>query len=925
MNNILSLEIENYDAKVLASPYEKINDRKEIYLKYLIISALKKSANIVDIDESLFYSRKFYSLTRLFDFYVNNNVFDLIILKPNGDELLFETIQDDIHSNIYGYTVARISEDFKTAEIVGYFLSKDFNSIVNGNKINVNKLRPVDNFENIEILDSQMSLTDVSEKYFELISMFLDDDIDEAGLSELACLLCNSAELREVFVQIGKFDSLCEETKKYPEFLDDNLLSVFSGEMADEILEAQESENDTEKYNLDDLDSLVENTPVVIDPDEIDISSDLPEILDKTEIENEFFSVEDSSETSILQDVTTEDFSLASVVAENETLENELALLQDESISNDDLSAEQPLLEEFINEEKTENELDSLSQDGEELKVDTADDILFDLDDIVQEETQEPLNNETILDDIALGFSQNNAVDDVLEEVDASQENIQEEEAITLPVLESSEQTLSLSDTDANELLDTGAEENIELMDAISEDNSLLDNEFSLALEDDELVEEQVMEQTNNSNQSRLSAELASLSLKLEEEDDEPIKVEQSQKIEIVEEEKEDFLDDLTIVEEKVLDLEFETESQHEVVKTTEDGTDGANVLSDELMELLGEDTGVSDMTVDDKELYSILGVEQQTENELIVDLSSFGQDIQDEQSITQQETNIHNLTQISQLKPSDVSSTDENVSELNTIEDGQGVAPSSDLRLLYAQAGMANEVEQEGMPIGYQNITTNKNKKGNKKLVAIVALVLLLLAGSGVMINSSKNSNNDYSLASQDNEIESNYPAPKPVEQKQVQKTAPKQVVANSYEEDEDVLSPSANEVSDRKIETSLSNQAGAAPVILKAVAWQVPTSISKDAIFNKYLQIAGKNIKMNLATDLLDTDDFAYNNKIKISMTVKNNTPVKNIKVVESSGSKNVDDIVLQSIKQTLKYINTPVMSEDKGDREVILVISI
>ena len=112
---------------------------------------------------------------------------------------------------------------------------------------------------------------------------------------------------------------------------------------------------------------------------------------------------------------------------------------------------------------------------------------------------------------------------------------------------------------------------------------------------------------------------------------------------------------------------------------------------------------------------------------------------------------------------------------------------------------------------------------------------------------------------------------------------------------------------------------------VILKAVAWQVPTSISNDAIFNKYLQIAGKNIKLNLATDLLDTDDFAYNNKIKISMTVKNNMPVKNIKVVESSGSKNVDDIVLQSIKQTLKYINTPVMSEDRGDREVILVISI
>ena len=69
----------------------------------------------------------------------------------------------------------------------------------------------------------------------------------------------------------------------------------------------------------------------------------------------------------------------------------------------------------------------------------------------------------------------------------------------------------------------------------------------------------------------------------------------------------------------------------------------------------------------------------------------------------------------------------------------------------------------------------------------------------------------------------------------------------------------------------------------------------------------------------------DFAYNNKIKVSMTVKNNSPVKNVKIIESSGSKDVDDIVLQSIKQTLKYINSPVMSTDTEDKDVVLVISI
>ena len=107
-NNLLELDLQNKDAAAVASPYENINDRKEIYLKYLILSSLKEKNPLVEIAQSLFYGRRFYALTRLFDFYVNNNVFDLIILKPNSDEMLFNVLHDDIHSNIYGYVVARI-------------------------------------------------------------------------------------------------------------------------------------------------------------------------------------------------------------------------------------------------------------------------------------------------------------------------------------------------------------------------------------------------------------------------------------------------------------------------------------------------------------------------------------------------------------------------------------------------------------------------------------------------------------------------------------------------------------------------------------------------------------------------------------------------------------------------------------------------
>ena len=152
MNDLLELEVGSKEAAALAAPYGSVEDRKEIYLKYLIVSALKKVSSFVDMSDSLFYGRKFYSATRLFDFYVNNNLFDLIILRPDSNKLLFDVKKDDFHSNIFGYVVARIDEKSKRADILGYFLSANYDSIVNSdNVLKVTALTPIEDFENLGI------------------------------------------------------------------------------------------------------------------------------------------------------------------------------------------------------------------------------------------------------------------------------------------------------------------------------------------------------------------------------------------------------------------------------------------------------------------------------------------------------------------------------------------------------------------------------------------------------------------------------------------------------------------------------------------------------------------------------------------------------------------------------------------------------
>ncbi len=893
MGNILNLNLENNEAVLLASSYQNMNDRKEIYLKYLIIDALKNSANIVDVQESLFYSRKFYSLTRLFDFYVNNNMFDLIILKADSNETLFDVVQDEIHSNIYGYVVARVGADFKTAELLGYFLSKDFNKTVLGKNINVSELKPINNFEDIEIMESQMSLTEVSEKYFELLSNFMDNDLNEEELAEFACLLYNSVELREVFTEIGRFDSLCVEIKDIPQLIEDDFLSVFDGEMEKEIelktslinenVSIKNSDGDfEEEYNLDDLSSMVEEDSLGLDTEQINLNPDF-------EPDSLLIDFDELDEVQKVEEVEKKSEELDEGLEEESDLNIEPLELSNESL---DALVKKNSLDELVLEETSSiAQIDMINEDNE---VGTLEDIVS-LDEL-----------ETVEES---GFELDLSVDEEPKPLVELLEEVKEEN------------------------LENNNEEDLELdlsLDLNAQIEELqIDEGLDLVLEEDVSSVDDAVKEIPAEPKSRLAAELASLSLQIDKEDVEQSipQTEESDDVEIVLDELvekdensfeivEDFdinnLEQRSVVESAPFELQFE--SSNNVSESTQFNEIKTNVvdINEELLDILSEPSN-DNLVVDDKELYSILGE----------DVGMQDTPLQNE-SINQSVVDGVSLQQVTAEK---AIMQDDKAASLDEVQAmlSQGVENQSDLQNLYSNmrttsVNKKDDFDDEDMPIGNKNLFKKNSKK---TMVAVTALVLLVAAGIGTSMNASKNSK-DINTSFESSNISNNDISLQ--ESKQISKQKKKKEnIDNDFADDSFIPANNVVAKSGSNLETSLKEQAGAAPVILKSVAWQVPSSISKDMIFNKYLQIAGKNIKLNLATDLLDTDDFAYNNRIKISMTVKNNAPVKNIKIIESSGSKNVDDIVLQSIKQTLKYINTPVMSEDKGDRAVVLVISI
>ena len=66
------------------------------------------------------------------------------------------------------------------------------------------------------------------------------------------------------------------------------------------------------------------------------------------------------------------------------------------------------------------------------------------------------------------------------------------------------------------------------------------------------------------------------------------------------------------------------------------------------------------------------------------------------------------------------------------------------------------------------------------------------------------------------------------------------------------------------------------------------------------------------------------ANNNIVKVSFTIAQDNTMKGMQVLESSGSDQIDEIVLRSIKNTLKYISVPKIKDFKSDYFLTLIIN-
>lgn len=90
--------------------------------------------------------------------------------------------------------------------------------------------------------------------------------------------------------------------------------------------------------------------------------------------------------------------------------------------------------------------------------------------------------------------------------------------------------------------------------------------------------------------------------------------------------------------------------------------------------------------------------------------------------------------------------------------------------------------------------------------------------------------------------------------------------------------------------------------------ISWEAPESLVKKANYTKFLQLIGKNVKLNLQNDLLLVNDIPVNKVAKVDINIASNGNVNSIKMSASSGTPSIDASIKKIVNETFSYMKPP-----------------
>lgn len=319
----------------------------------------------------------------------------------------------------------------------------------------------------------------------------------------------------------------------------------------------------------------------------------------------------------------------------------------------------------------------------------------------------------------------------------------------------------------------------------------------------------------------------------------------------------------------------------------------------DQLPDILDSDNNETSFG---KNLLENLSAENEQNEELV---DEYNEDVSSQTLLSE----INNILNISDIENSD---SEEVNQEINTEYDN---TEDSDLNILYTEEVENEEtVTQEETPLPQipgSALYTKKSTDKKSVLIAGTLIATLAVASAFVFLKPKNNSTADIEQLPNVNQT--------PVQ------TTPEDILASNAPQ------PSATkeiEVPKQTVQELKTNPPKVAKsesyLEVNKLIWDVPDNLSHSQKMQNYLRIAGKSIKLSLSTDLLLATEYAYTNQVKVSLKLSKDGSVQDARMLSTSGSTQIDNIVLQSVKDTLNVVKPPSDEITTPDFNLNLIIS-
>ncbi len=865
-------------SSLLKSEYQRKRSYACLVALYAFINSLEKTDNKVQKAMTLFRNPLINEEYEISDVYVNNWHLDVRVITA-GDAFLIP--KSHFNSNILPdfYVVIKVDNELKSAELVGFLESKktEMKQDYDNYYYSVPIVNLINYAEFLEKVDKP-KVCEFSEKDHEFLHSnyiaFMDGELDSESKDKILQHLFICEDCRREFCCFTGFEMVSCNMERYPNLLEDDTLGIIGAQAADNpIYEGKEEivyfDNDENKNT-----ELPENTPQqIINDKENAISDEISEIETKaTETDNNIENSKDESNEDgdeTVSDILDELFSSDDDILTYDSIEDKPVEI---SPQGSDIHSEIELISDNTEEiEPVENDVqpktetkDEISEPNEIKEIEEIDNNLSDDSNIEELENDEDISS--VPDE---NLTEDNTESDMLLIEDNQDENLISE-VEDLPDLEE----------------ETNKDENIE--EVISDYNEAGDpvysyvekvNENDLETIDTEVesIEEinnnEVDSETDYINDSDTNNDILQEEL-IEESEDESTGNPSDMTYYEQEQESEEPVyheEDINLENDDILD----TDSLEDEVKPVPQ-----SVLYDNMAKGTADDIVYREE--DDEENNSDSSEDSEYDEE----------EYEDDESSEDEE------------------SQDEEEYDDNSEDDG-------------AEYDEEYEYDEE------EDDDDDESEKGASKgfmAAVLAALVLIALIGGGAFFflknsfsgNASNETSSDNSISLNSDEI--------PAQESNTESIPSQGSIDVNALTEQDLLKiqPKKNTGDVNKIMADAFSN-GAKNVSLRGVNWLCTPELFTDKAFKTYLQNLDNILKLNLKKNILNATDSPINDSVGAKLAVDNNGNLQKIIISDTSGSTQIDDIVLQSIKESFEGEKSPIIASEglKSDMYYLKVV--